>query len=96
MTTCCTGGYYPNANAHTNIITKRGAHRAGDQCLLKITFMFYQAGFNAGDGINYYEIEGAGTDSVINLTRTSNVCIPGRWIFRVDSREITSGKSVVC
>ncbi|XP_070175802.1 sushi domain-containing protein 2-like [Littorina saxatilis] len=47
-----------------------------------------QAGFNAGDGVNFYEIEGAGTDSVINLTHTSNVCIPGRWIFRVDAPEI--------
>lgn len=53
-----------------------------------------QAGFNAGDAVNFYEIEGARTTSVINLTKTSNVCIPGRWIFRVDSPAITgnSGK----
>ena len=29
---------------------------------------------------------------MINLTLTSNVCIPGRWIFRVDSPEIQGGK----
>ena len=58
------------------------------------TFLLFihQAGFNAGDGVNFYEIEGAGTDSIINLTLTSNVCIPGRWIFRVDSPEIQGGK----
>ncbi|XP_076436246.1 sushi domain-containing protein 2-like [Babylonia areolata] len=55
-----------------------------------------QAGFNAGDGINYYEIEGAGTDSVINLTRTSNVCIPGRWIFRVDLQQIVGDSGNLC
>ncbi|KAK7474057.1 hypothetical protein BaRGS_00034663 [Batillaria attramentaria] len=49
-----------------------------------------QAGFNAGDGVNYYEIDGARTAAVINLTRTSNVCKPGRWIFRVDSPSIQS------
>lgn len=47
-----------------------------------------QAGFNAGDRINFYVIDGAGNDSVINLTRTSNVCSPGTWIFKVHSAEI--------
>lgn len=47
-----------------------------------------QAGFNAGDGVNFYEIEGARTESVINLTRKSNVDIPGKFIFRTDAPEI--------
>ncbi|XP_025111782.1 sushi domain-containing protein 2-like isoform X2 [Pomacea canaliculata] len=48
----------------------------------------HQAGFNAGDGVNFYEIEGARTESVINLTRKSNVDIPGKFIFRTDAPEI--------
>ncbi|CAG5119632.1 unnamed protein product, partial [Candidula unifasciata] len=47
-----------------------------------------QAGFNAGDTVHFFEIEGAGTSSVINLTATSNMGIPGKWIFRIDSSEI--------
>lgn len=43
-----------------------------------------QAGFNAGDQKNYYSIEGAQTDAVINLTLTSNVGIQGKWVFQVD------------
>ncbi|KAK3766711.1 hypothetical protein RRG08_046008 [Elysia crispata] len=47
-----------------------------------------QAGFNAGDMKNFYEIEGSREAAIINLTQTSNVEIPGKWIFRVDSEEI--------
>ncbi|BFZ05895.1 hypothetical protein BsWGS_08934 [Bradybaena similaris] len=47
-----------------------------------------QAGFNAGDAKHYYEIEGAITPSVVNLTQTSNTGIPGKWIFRIDSPKI--------
>ncbi|ESO98711.1 hypothetical protein LOTGIDRAFT_113882 [Lottia gigantea] len=47
-----------------------------------------QAGFNAGDKKTYYEIDGARKDTVINLTLTSNVNIPGKWFFKVDSAQI--------
>lgn len=47
-----------------------------------------QAGFNAGDKRNYYSIEGAQTPDVINLTLTSNVGIPGKWVFQVDGNNI--------
>ncbi|GFS21662.1 sushi, nidogen and EGF-like domain-containing protein 1 [Elysia marginata] len=47
-----------------------------------------QAGFNAGDMENFYEIEGSREAAIINLTQTSNVEIPGKWIFRVDSAQI--------
>jgi len=50
-----------------------------------------QAGFNAGDGITYYTINGSFTQSIVNLTRQSNVGIDGKWIFRVDTANITSG-----
>ena len=41
------------------------------------------AGFNAGDQINSYIIPGSRTPSIINITTTSNVGIPGTWIFKV-------------
>ncbi|XP_076455436.1 protein mesh-like [Babylonia areolata] len=47
-----------------------------------------QAGFNAGDGDNYHTVDGAGEDRVINLTQTTNICFPGKWLFRVDSPQI--------
>ncbi|CAL1537147.1 unnamed protein product [Lymnaea stagnalis] len=52
-----------------------------------------QAGFNAGNKINAYEIEGARTPAIINLTQTSNTGVPGKWIFRIDSAEIETACS---
>ncbi|XP_050415090.1 protein mesh [Patella vulgata] len=46
-----------------------------------------QAGFNAGDQKTFYEIQGARNEAVINLTLTSNVGIPGKWFFKVDSAQ---------
>lgn len=51
-----------------------------------------QAGFNAGDGENYYSIEGAQTAAVVNFTLTSNVGIPGKWVFRVDGKSVEDVK----
>ena len=42
------------------------------------------AGINAGDGINSVTIPGSLTPSIINITQTSNVGIPGVWMFQVD------------
>ena len=41
------------------------------------------AGYNAGDGIDSFTINGSRSSSILNLTRTSNVGIPGTWIFKV-------------
>ena len=41
------------------------------------------AGINAGDGINSITIPGSETPSIINITQTSNVGIPGVWMFKV-------------
>ena len=41
------------------------------------------AGYNAGDGINSFTINGSRSSSVLNLIKTSNVGIPGTWIFKV-------------
>ena len=41
------------------------------------------AGINAGNGINHITIPGSLTPSIINISQTSNVGIPGVWIFKV-------------
>ncbi|XP_060077303.1 sushi domain-containing protein 2-like [Ylistrum balloti] len=47
-----------------------------------------QVGFNSEDRVSYFTVEGAQTDAVINLTRTSNVDEPGIWIFGVSGSVI--------
>ena len=41
------------------------------------------AGINAGDSVNHITAPGSLSPSIINITRTSNVGIPGVWLFRV-------------
>lgn len=67
------------SNSGGNTVTGLGGHSA-------------QAGFNAGDLVHYYSIEGAQTPAVINLTLTSNVDIPGKWVFQVDSDSVQDNK----
>ena len=35
-----------------------------------------------------YTIAASGTDDVVNVDQTSNVNIPGKWVFRVDGATI--------
>ena len=42
------------------------------------------AGVNFGNGMNHFTIPGSRTPSVLNIEETSNVGVPGIWIFRVD------------
>ena len=47
-------------------------------------------GFNAGDGVHYYTVpESVTADGVLNLDNTSNVGIPGMYIYRVDQDPCT-------
>jgi len=41
------------------------------------------AGINAGDGVNFVTITGSLSPSIINISQTSNVGIPGVWILKV-------------
>ena len=41
------------------------------------------AGINAGDGINFFTIPGSLTPDIINIDETSNVGMPGIWMFQV-------------
>ena len=44
-----------------------------------------QVGYNAGDGIRFASVPGSRTSQIINIANTSNIAIPGVWIFRVDN-----------
>ncbi|XP_053307521.1 alpha-tectorin-like [Spea bombifrons] len=50
-----------------------------------------QAGFNSGDKTHYFNIPGSRTDEIINIGHTSNVNVPGRWVFQVDAFKAPGG-----
>ena len=41
------------------------------------------AGINAGDGYNYYTIPGSQTPSIVNITQTTNIGVPGVWMYNL-------------
>lgn len=49
-----------------------------------------QAGFNAGDGTTYFNMPESNKDAIINITSTSNIGSPGRWMFRLESANIVA------
>ena len=51
---------------------------------------YARVGFNAGDGVKYTAIPGSGTSAIINITSTSNVQVPGQWMYQIQSTKITS------
>ncbi|XP_067399058.1 sushi, nidogen and EGF-like domain-containing protein 1 [Emydura macquarii macquarii] len=48
-----------------------------------------QAGFNSGDDKNFYNIPGSRTEAVLHIGQTSNVGVPGRWVFQVNEFKVT-------
>ena len=49
-----------------------------------------QAGFDAGDGVNYLTLPGSRTAAVVNLCTTSNVGETGVWRFQVRPSGVTT------
>eukprot|EP00057_Strongylocentrotus_purpuratus_P019878 XP_011674352.1 PREDICTED: protein mesh-like [Strongylocentrotus purpuratus] len=47
-----------------------------------------QVGFNAGDGVIFYSVPGSRTAAVVDIETTSNIGVPGRWVFRTDNSNI--------
>jgi len=41
------------------------------------------AGINGGDDVNYFIIPGSLSSAIINIDTTTNVGIPGMWMFAV-------------
>ncbi|XP_013419198.1 sushi domain-containing protein 2 [Lingula anatina] len=50
-----------------------------------------QVGFNAGDGLRYFSVPGSRTSAIVDVETTTNVNVPGRWIFRVDDIGVEAG-----
>ncbi len=50
-----------------------------------------EVGFNAGDGVRFATVPGSRTNEIINVEHTSNVAVPGMWVFRVDEEHIVAG-----
>ena len=46
-------------------------------------------GVNAGDGIKQLNVSGSLTEDIINITTTSNVGMPGVWIFQLNGDDIS-------
>ena len=51
-----------------------------------------QVGFNSGGG-SHFSLPESQTANVLMLDTTSNVRLPGVWVFQVDGSNITSGAS---
>ena len=47
-----------------------------------------QVGFNAGDEVRSASVSGSQTPAIINITMTTNIGVPGAWIFQVNEEEI--------
>uniref|UniRef100_A0A8C8RVE9 Alpha-tectorin n=1 Tax=Pelusios castaneus TaxID=367368 RepID=A0A8C8RVE9_9SAUR len=50
-----------------------------------------QVGFNSGGYKNYFNIPGSRTPSVLQISSTSNIKSPGRWVFQVDNFAVPDG-----
>lgn len=55
-----------------------------------------QVGFNAGDGVKYAIVPGSLTTSIINISRTSNVGVPGQWIALISGADVTLAGVNMC
>ena len=53
--------------------------------------LIVQVGFNAGDGIISYTVNASRTPDIVNVDEYSNVNIPGKFVFRIDSSDISDG-----
>lgn len=48
----------------------------------------FQSGFNGGEIGHFFNLPGSRSNDVVNIEQTTNVNIPGRWVFRVDTELI--------
>ena len=53
-------------------------------------------GLNAGDGRNFAIVPGSNTVGVINISNTSNVGIPGIWVFQANLAEVSGINKECC
>ena len=49
-----------------------------------------QAGFNAGDREFHFTISGSRTPAIVDIETTSNIGVPGKYLFCVDNETIST------
>ena len=55
-----------------------------------------QVGYDAGDYINYYTVPGSMTPDIVDIETTSNIDIPGMYIFQVGSNSTGKPSYTYC
>ena len=45
-------------------------------------------GLNAGDNKTFASVTGSNTNDIINIEQTSNIGVPGIWVFQVNGAEV--------
>lgn len=48
----------------------------------------FQSGFNGGDIGHFFNLPWSRSNDVVNIEQSTNINIPGRWFFRVDTDQI--------
>ena len=52
-----------------------------------------QVGFNGGDGVHFFVRPEILSDNLIlQLDDNSNVCVPGKYVFRIDGETVQPGR----
>ncbi|KAI0239248.1 Sushi domain-containing protein 2 [Lamellibrachia satsuma] len=50
-----------------------------------------RVGFNAGDGLRYFSVPGSRQAAIVDVETTTNLGLPGRWMFRIDDVSVKAG-----
>ncbi len=51
-------------------------------------------GYDYGDGSHFFNHPDSSNESVTGVVNTSNVNVPGMWIFRLDEEDIATGRCI--
>ena len=51
-----------------------------------------QVGFNGGDGVHFYARPEPQNDGILQLDDNSNVCVHGKYVFRIDGEVVQPGR----
>ncbi|XP_060690951.1 sushi, nidogen and EGF-like domain-containing protein 1 isoform X2 [Hemiscyllium ocellatum] len=76
---------------YENITWTTGMHASSGGDFAGLGGIAAQAGFNAGDGKRYFNIPGSRTDDIVDVETTTNVGVPGRWVFQIHDAQVEVG-----
>ncbi len=51
-------------------------------------------GYDYGDGNHYFNHPDSLSENITNVESTSNINVPGMWIFRLDEEDIATGRCI--